>query len=99
MSKLGIIDIGSNSMRVFIVKLCEDKYYEVVDELKSTVRLGKDMTTDSCLSETRIEMAMEALSKFKRLCDSNEVSEIIAVATEAVRKASNQREFLERVKN
>ncbi|MBV4418363.1 exopolyphosphatase [Clostridium tyrobutyricum] len=99
MSKLGIIDIGSNSMRVFIVKLCEDKYYEVVDELKSTVRLGKDMTPDGCLSETRMEMAMEALSKFKRLCDSNEVKEIIAVATEAVRKASNQREFLEKAKN
>ncbi|MBA5851367.1 Ppx/GppA family phosphatase [Clostridium sp. cel8] len=98
MDKIAIIDIGSNSMRIVIVKISKDRAYEVLDELKYSVRLGKDMTENGALSEDRIKAAMEALAHFKRLCDANNVNKIIAVATEAVRKASNKIEFIKMVK-
>lgn len=98
MKKLAIIDIGSNSMRVLIVKIMNGRNYQFVDELKSIVRLGRNMTADGAISEEKIRLAIIVLSHFKRLCDSNDVTEIVAVATEAVRKASNQREFIDRAK-
>lgn len=98
MKKLAVIDIGSNSMRVLIVKVTNGKNYEFVDELKSIVRLGRGMTAEGAISEEKIKLAIIALSHFKRLCDSNNVTEIVAVATEAVRKASNQMEFIDRAK-
>lgn len=94
MSRLAVIDIGSNSMRVIIVKILKNRSYEIMDELKGTVRLGKDMTEEGNLNSDRMEAALKVLSYFKRLCDANEVDEIVAVATEAVRKAKNQTEFL-----
>jgi len=98
MKKIAIIDIGSNSIRLVIVQINKDNSFRVIDEIKESVRLGKDMTTDGGLNPFRIDKAISALSFFKRLCIIQNISEILAVATEAVRKATNQIEFLNRVK-
>ena len=98
MKKIGIIDIGSNSIRLVIVQINKDKSYRVVDEIKESVRLGKDMTINGGLNQSRIDNAIYTLAIFKRLCIIQNITEILAVATEAVRKASNQIEFLNRVK-
>src|SRR5206468_2105464 len=41
--------------------------------------------------------ALQVLSKFKRLADSHQVDELVAVATSAVREAENGGEFLHAV--
>ena len=94
MKKIGIIDIGSNSIRLVIVQINKDNSFSVIDEIKETVRLGKDMTPAGGLNSSRIDMAISALSFFKRLCIIQNINEILAVATEAVRKATNQIELL-----
>ena len=99
MKKIGIIDIGSNSIRLVIVQINKDNSFRVIDEIKESVRLGKDMTTDGGLNPSRIDNAIYTLAFFKRLCIIQNITEILAVATEAVRKASNQIEFLNRVKS
>ncbi|MBU3180063.1 Ppx/GppA phosphatase family protein [Clostridium psychrophilum] len=98
MKKIGIIDIGSNSIRLVIVQINKDNSFSITDEIKESVRLGKDMTSNGSLNSFRIDKAIYTLSFFKRLCIIQNVSEILAVATEAVRKATNQKEFLNRVK-
>ncbi|MBU3112545.1 exopolyphosphatase [Clostridium lacusfryxellense] len=99
MKRIGIIDIGSNSIRLVIVHINKDNSFRVVDEIKESVRLGKDMTEDGALNPTRINNAIYTLAFFKRLCIIQNITEILAVATEAVRKASNQIEFLNRVQS
>lgn len=98
MKKIGIIDIGSNSIRLIIVQINKDNSFRITDEIKESVRLGKDMTLGGGLNPFRIDNAIYTLSFFKRLCVIQNTTEILAVATEAVRKASNQKEFLNRVK-
>lgn len=98
MKKIGIIDIGSNSIRLVIIQINKDNSFRVTDEIKESVRLGKDMTSDGGLNPFRIDKAIYTLSFFKKLCTIQNTSEILAVATEAVRKATNQKEFLNRVK-
>jgi exopolyphosphatase/guanosine-5'-triphosphate,3'-diphosphate pyrophosphatase len=99
MKKIGVIDIGSNSMRLIIVQINENRSFRIIDELKETVRLGMDLSENGDLNEFRIRKALDALYHFKSLATSYETEELIVVATEAVRKASNQKAFLERVKN
>ncbi|WP_298838177.1 exopolyphosphatase [Clostridium sp.] len=98
MKKIAIIDIGSNSIRLVIVQINKDNSFRIIDEVKESVRLGKDMTLKGELNSSRIEMAIATLSFFKRLCLIQNINEILAIATEAVRKATNQKEFLRRVK-
>ena len=97
MEKIGIIDLGSNSARLVIVHLLEDGHFVVVDELKESVRLGQDMERDGFLKPQRVAETIKTLKMFTRLCDANKIDRIIAVATAAVRRAKNQRSFLDEV--
>ena len=95
--KIGIIDLGSNSARLVIVNLFTEGHFMVVDELKESVRLGQDMDRDGFLKPQRVAETIKTLKMFKRLCDASSVDRIIAVATAAVRRAKNQRSFLDEI--
>ncbi len=97
MEKIAIIDLGSNSLRLVLVDIIDGGYFAVVDELKETVRLAQDMEIDGFLQPTRVAQTIKTLKMFRRLCDANKVDNIYAYATAAVRKAKNQRGFLEEV--
>ncbi|MBE7067965.1 MAG: Ppx/GppA family phosphatase [Clostridiales bacterium] len=97
MKRIGIIDLGSNTARLLIVEMFTDGHYMVVDELKESVRLGQDMERDGFLKPQRIAETIKTLKMFKRLCDTSGVERIIAVGTAAVRRAKNQRSFLDEV--
>lgn len=97
MEKIGIIDLGSNTARLVIVDLFVDGHYMVVDELKESVRLGQDMDRDGFLKPQRIAETIKTLKMFKKLCDARGVERIIAVGTAAVRRAKNQRSFLDEI--
>ena len=97
MAKIGIIDLGSNSARLVIVNMFEDGYFMVEDELKESVRLGQDMDRDGFLKPQRVAETIKTLKMFKRLCESAGVEKIVAVATAAVRRAKNQRSFLDEI--
>ena len=97
MEKIGIIDLGSNSARLVIVNLFADGYFMVVDELKESVRLGQDMERDGFLKPQRVAETIRTLKMFRKLCDASGVTRIIAVATAAVRRAKNQRSFLDEI--
>ena len=97
METIGIIDLGSNSARLVIVNLFADSYFMVVDELKESVRLGQDMERDGFLKPQRVAETIKTLKMFRKLCDARGVTRIIAVATAAVRRAKNQRSFLDEI--
>jgi exopolyphosphatase/guanosine-5'-triphosphate,3'-diphosphate pyrophosphatase len=96
--KIGIIDIGSNSVRLLLAEIGKNKSISIVNELKEYVRLGDGLDKDNVLSEEKIDLALKTLSTYKNICDSFKVSEITVVATEAVRRAKNRTEFLNKTK-
>lgn len=97
MEKIGIIDLGSNSSRLVIVDIFTDGHFMVVDEIKESVRLGQDMERDGFLKPQRVAETIKTLKMFRKLCDASQVDRIIAVATAAVRRAKNQRSFLDEI--
>jgi len=99
MKNIGVIDIGSNSMRLVLIEVGKKNYFRIIDEIKETVRLGMDITPDGGLDPIRMEKAISTLASFKSLCEGLGGCNIFPVATEAVRRASNQKEFLNMVKS
>lgn len=79
-----IIDIGSNSVRL----LCGNKKTVI------TTRLAENMT-DGVLDEKSMQRTAEAIKSLFELSDGD----CVAFATEAVRKASNKAEFLDKVRS
>lgn len=94
--RVGIIDIGSNSMRLVIYEV-HGKNYIVVGQVRQSARLGQDMI-DGHLNKGRIDFGIKVLQYFKEYMDSKDVTDVIAVATEAIRKAKNKEDFLTQAK-
>lgn len=97
MNNIAIIDLGSNSARLVLAHVINDTHFVVYDELKETVRLAQDMEREGYLKQARIAQAVKTLKMFRKLCDANNVDKVYAFATNAVRKAKNQRSFLEEI--
>lgn len=97
MEKIGIIDLGSNSVRLVLVDVYEGGYFSVFDEFSESVRLAQGMEEDGFLKPARIAQTIKTLQLMKKLCDANNVEKIYAYATSAVRNAKNQRGFLDEV--
>ncbi len=97
MEKIAIIDIGSNNTRIVIVNILEGGYFNVIDELKEPVRLAKGMEVDGFLRPARVQQLIKTLRTFKNLYESHKVSRVFAYATAAVRRAKNQKSFIDEV--
>lgn len=97
LEKIAIIDLGSNTARLLLVDIKENGHFQIVDQLKETPRIGEDIERDGFLKPARIKETIKTLKMFRKLCDASGVDKIIAVATAAVRRAKNQRSFLDEV--
>ncbi|MSE21489.1 exopolyphosphatase, partial [Lactobacillus parabuchneri] len=99
MENLAVIDLGSNSVRMTISRISSDGTYETVAEEKQYVRLSENMGAEKILQPEAIERTITALKSFKDIYSKLDHLRIKAVATAAVRQATNQKQFLKRVKN
>lgn len=99
MERYGIIDLGSNSVRMNIVNVYKNGAYSLVDQAKVMVRLSEGLSIDGVLKPEPIARTLGAIRLFKRLSEAYGVTKIVAVATAAVRQASNAQSFLDDAKN
>ena len=92
--RLAAIDIGTNSVHMIVVQVRPDLSFEIIDREKEMVRLGAGGLDGRRLTDPAMSGALQALSKFRRIAESNQVDEILAAATSATREAENGVEFL-----
>jgi exopolyphosphatase / guanosine-5'-triphosphate,3'-diphosphate pyrophosphatase len=97
-NRLAAIDIGTNSIRSIVIEVDPTGKYRILDDEKVTVRLGEGLNQTGRIAPAAWERAMEALSRQKKIIDGYQVRSIEAVATSAVRKASNGPDFIEAIK-
>jgi exopolyphosphatase/guanosine-5'-triphosphate,3'-diphosphate pyrophosphatase len=91
-----VIDIGSNSVRLMVYRLEGRSIWTVYNE-KVLAGLGRDMAKTGRLPAPGVELAMTALRRFRAVVDPMPPGQIAAVATAAVREASDGPEFVQRI--
>jgi len=94
--KIGIIDLGSNSVRLVIFEIKSTGAYKLIDDINDTLRLSENMVEGKYINDIAMHKAVKTVKLYKKLCSAYGISSsgIIAVATEAVRKAENKDQFL-----
>src|SRR3954469_5818589 len=92
--RVAAIDIGSNSIRQIVADVSAEGAISVVDEMKAAPRLAAGLRTTGELSDASINAALEALERMATLARTLGAERIDAVATSAVRDASNASVFL-----
>jgi exopolyphosphatase/guanosine-5'-triphosphate,3'-diphosphate pyrophosphatase len=90
--RVAVIDIGSNSTRLLIADVAEGRVTEVERQSRVT-RLGRGVDLSGQLSAEAIEAACAAIADYMAICREDGVENIDAIATSAVRDASNGSAF------
>lgn len=93
--RIAAIDIGSNSIRCIIVEADRFGSFRVLDDEKSTVRLGQDLTRDGNISSEAIQRAVDTIDYIQKLIISMRVAVVEAIATSAIRLAGNGERLIE----
>src|SRR5262249_40802811 len=93
---IAALDIGSNSIHLVVVETDHERPFRVVASAKEVVRLGRSAARDQRLSTSAMQRAVDCLKRFRRIAEFHGAQELIAVATSAVREASNRDQFLSR---
>lgn len=88
------IDIGSNSVRLLIAEVADNKIENIIHQEKATTRLASNISTTGCLGEEQFKLTIDVLKNFKKAIDEYNVSKVMAVATSAVREAKNGIDFI-----
>ncbi|HEX9708537.1 MAG TPA: Ppx/GppA phosphatase family protein [Candidatus Thermoplasmatota archaeon] len=95
---VAFMDIGTNSVRLLVVRVRPNHSFLVLNRQKEVVRLGEGAFTDRELREGAMDRAVLVIRRFAELAISLGADEIQAVATSATREARNRGEFLRRVR-
>lgn len=93
---LAAIDIGTNSFHLVVAEIIDKNTFKVLTKDKEVVRLGSSSKDMKYLSLEAMERGVEALKRFKLVCDSYQAN-VRAIATSATREANNKEEFITRV--
>ncbi len=95
---VGFIDIGTNSVRLLVVRVNPNRSYTVLSQEKEVVRLGEGEFRDQMLTPEAIYRGVMVVKKFAELSRAYGAEEVIAVATSAAREAKNQLDLLNRLR-
>ncbi|MCP3927897.1 MAG: phosphatase [Bacteroidetes bacterium] len=98
--KLAAIDIGSNAIRLQLVRVIEeDKQvsFKRLEYIRFPLRLGKDVFSEGLLSEATRMKFEKLMRTFKLLIDLYEVDAYVASATSAMREAKNGKEIVRQI--
>ena len=92
-----VVDVGSNSIRLVLYRVEGRSIWPIYNE-KLLAGLGRDLARTGKLSPDAVDAALPALKRFRAVLDATRPASTIAVATAAVREATDGPDFIQRVK-
>ena len=92
------IDIGTNTVRLLIARAESDHQLVAVYLDQVITRLGKGLQQRGALHASAMDRTIHALQRWRPLLVQHDVTRPITVATGAARDATNQSDFLRRVR-
>lgn len=95
-SRIGIVDLGSNSFRV-LLGTYDGVQWQNEPKQVWTTQLGK-RSSDGLLTKEGIERGLQALQEIRKVLEAYGATIRIGLATSAIREAGNGKEFLDLAK-
>ncbi len=91
------IDLGTNTLRLLIVRVESDTHMLAVYSDQVITRLGEGLQHTGQLQESAIERTINTLQQWRHILEKHDIDQPIMVATSAVRDADNREAFIQRV--
>src|SRR5918997_479356 len=98
MQRVAVADMGSNSWRLVVFGYEPGTpWWSLVDEIREAVRVGAGMGEEGALRPERIDRALHTAAVFASFCRASGIEQVEAVATSAIRDATNGDELIEAI--
>lgn len=94
MKTFAVIDTGSNAMRLQVAAVDQPGSYRVIEQERKPVRLGHRVFETGKLDKVSRTEALDTLRRFKAAADRLKCTAVRAVATSAMREASDAASFI-----
>lgn len=94
----GIIDIGSNTMRLVIYLLDKSGRFHEVENVKAVARLRNHLDTENNLTTEGTDVLLTTLENFSEVLTVYPLTDFLCVATATIRQAKNQADLQQLVK-
>ncbi len=93
--RTAVIDLGSNTFRLVVFSAGKG-WWRRSDEIYEPVRIGEHVSADGKLGKAQMARALDAIDVFAHFCRATKIPDdcIRAVATSAIRDATNQQKFV-----
>ncbi|QHW30625.1 Ppx/GppA family phosphatase [Paenibacillus rhizovicinus] len=96
--RIGIIDIGSNSIRLVVCERTSNGAHRVIDGSKRAARLSEQLNDDGALPDDILNELVDMINHFRLICAHHKTGLIRAVATAAIRNSTNRNHILSRIR-
>ena len=96
--RVAVFDLGTNSLRALIADCSPDGTYRIVEDEKTSCRIGEGFELTGRLAEGAMARTIDGLRRALGIARGKRVDHIEAIATSAVREAANGKVFLTRVR-
>ncbi|WP_067202388.1 Ppx/GppA phosphatase family protein [Microbacterium sp. XT11] len=95
--RLGILDIGSNTVHLLAADARPGGRPLATTSDRTVVRLMRFLTPDGAIREDGVRALEEAVRRARRIADDERVEKLLATATSAVREAANGDDVIARI--
>jgi len=96
--RVATVDVGTNSTRLLVAETHPDGSYQLLDDEKVVTRLGRGVAKSGRLDPEAMRETAEAIRNLRAIANGHGAERIRAVATCAVREATNGHDFVAMVK-
>ncbi len=94
MARYAVLDIGSNSVKLYAARVVHGRVTPLADRLVVT-RLAAGLDEDGDLTGAAMARTVDAVTALRREAEALGVEKVVAVGTEALRRAGNAGELLD----
>lgn len=95
--RIGAIDIGTNSIHMVIAEAAVHGGITTLWRMKEMIGLGRQSFPGKTIPREAIDQSVATMMRFVQAAQQRQCERVIAVATSAVREASNGGDFIERI--
>ena len=98
MVKIASLDLGSNSTRLLIADVSEEKF-NTLERSHVVTKMAEGLEENGFISDEARKRVIKTLKTFLKQIKKHEVVEVFAVGTAAMRDSSNTVEFIDEIKS
>jgi exopolyphosphatase/guanosine-5'-triphosphate,3'-diphosphate pyrophosphatase len=92
--RLGVIDIGTNTLLLLVAERCSDGQVRALADVCRFGRLGQGLDASKQLHPDAIARSLIICREYRALLDHHKVERVRVIATQAMREAENASEFV-----